>query len=335
MRRLECISTDTQNVMADPLDFRVSDLELRVIRNASESGFLIPYYLKYNDSYAFVYNFEGYANLVDSLKSIDMDKWRTCMLSLFDCIEIIENNGFLNSCNLCLESDYVYFNPADQKVKLIYLPVENNFFFTDINEFTNTLRLFIRTTGENTGLLDSNTKAVLADSNSDIMRLKKAVEDFRPFQNNIPAEPAKKNGILSSLGFKKSADTKKKPVKSSSPVIHVQGGATEILDEGIAGIALVYKGNDYPLRIEIKNGNCIIGKQKESVDQVIPFSKAVSRVHCKVMFDNGEAGITDLGSSNGTFVNGKRLEKDEIVSIKAGDKIKIANLDFEVEDIKL
>ena len=47
--------------------------------------------------------------------------------------------------------------------------------------------LFIRTTGENTGLLDSNTKAVLADSNSDIMRLKKAVEDFRPFQNNIPA----------------------------------------------------------------------------------------------------------------------------------------------------
>ena len=53
------------------------------------------------------------------------------------------------------------------------------------------------------------------------------------------------------------------------------------------------------------------------------------------MFDNGEAGITDLGSSNGTFVNGKRLEKDEIVSIKAGDKIKIANLDFEVEDIKL
>ena len=45
MRRLECISTDTQNVMADPLDFRVSDLELRVIRNASESGFLIPYYV--------------------------------------------------------------------------------------------------------------------------------------------------------------------------------------------------------------------------------------------------------------------------------------------------
>lgn len=333
MRKLECISFDTQNVLADPLDFEVSDLELRVIRNVSENGFLIPYYLKFNDSFAYLYSFEGSESFDNVLGTIDMDEWKACILKIFDCIEIIERNGFLNICNLCLEQEYVYYNAAEHKVNLLYLPVNDAFFFNDVKEFTNSLRLFIRYTGEETGLLDSSIKAVLADANSDIDRLKKAVRDFKPFQNNGGIDNPKKSGIFSGFGFKKSAPAKAKEPENSAPVIHVQGGATEILDGGSVGVALVYKGNDYPLRIEIKTRENIIGKQKESVDQVIPFSKAVSRIHCKAGFDNGEAYIEDLGSSNGTFVNGTRLEKNGVSVIKEGDIVKIANLEFEVEDI--
>ena len=72
MRKLECISFDTQNVLADPLDFEVSDLELRVIRNVSENGFLIPYYLKFNDSFAYLYSFEGSENFDNVLGTIDI-----------------------------------------------------------------------------------------------------------------------------------------------------------------------------------------------------------------------------------------------------------------------
>lgn len=335
MRKLECISFDTQNVLVDPLEFEVSDLELRVIRNVSENGFLIPYHVNYNDSFAYLYKFEDCISFVSAIEKIDMDEWRACILKLFDCIDVIEKNGFLNVCNLCLDPHFVFYNAADRKVWFLYLPVDGPFFFSDVKEFTNSLRLFIRRTGEETGLLDSVIKAVLADANSDIPKLKEAVEKFKPFQNNGGIDTPKKNGILSNFGFMKQSGSKKKETGDSTPVIHVQGGATEILDDGAIGIALVYKGDDYPLRMEIKTRESIIGKQKESVDQVIPFSKAVSRVHCKAGFDNGEAYITDLGSSNGTFVNGKRLEKDEIATIKEGDLVKIANLEFEVEDIKL
>jgi len=337
MRRLECISNDTQNILADPLDFDVSELELRVIRNTSDKGFLIPYPLRFNDSHAFLYTFEGCINMTTALNSIDMAEWKACITKLFDCIDIIGNNGFLNVCNLCIELDYIFINVSDHSVSFLYMPVTGSYFYPDIKEFTNALRLMIRRTGESIGLLDSETKAVLADANSDIAKLGNAIRKFKPFQNNggVNVEPPKKNGILSGFGFKKTSASKKKEKSDSAPVIHVQGGATEILDEGPAGIALVYKSKENPLRLEIRDRECVIGKQKESVDQVIPFSKAVSRIHCKAGFDNGEAYITDLGSSNGTFVNGRRLEKDEKAIIKGGDSVRIANLEFDVEDIKL
>lgn len=41
--------------------------------------------------------------------------------------------------------------------------------------------------------------------------------------------------------------------------------------------------------------------------------------------------IMDVGSTNGTKVNGQRLQANVPVSIKIGDKIKIATLEFTVE----
>ena len=49
----------------------------------------------------------------------------------------------------------------------------------------------------------------------------------------------------------------------------------------------------------------------------------------------GKAGdvwtITDSGSTNGTFVNGARLAPGAPVQLKAGDKVRIATLDFTVQ----
>lgn len=41
--------------------------------------------------------------------------------------------------------------------------------------------------------------------------------------------------------------------------------------------------------------------------------------------------LVDLGSTNGTFVNGQRLDPCRGVSLRKGDRIRIATLDFTVE----
>ena len=59
----------------------------------------------------------------------------------------------------------------------------------------------------------------------------------------------------------------------------------------------------------------------------IPLSN-VSREHCRIELDQGLVYLRDLGSTNGTYVNNRRV--DEIVTLVAGDVIQIASVQFTV-----
>jgi pSer/pThr/pTyr-binding forkhead associated (FHA) protein len=52
---------------------------------------------------------------------------------------------------------------------------------------------------------------------------------------------------------------------------------------------------------------------------------SVSRRHCQLNYDDGVLKIRDLGSRNGTYLNGKRINE---AVIQAGDSIKIGPLTF-------
>ncbi len=72
----------------------------------------------------------------------------------------------------------------------------------------------------------------------------------------------------------------------------------------------------------------LIGKNPNLVNGAVIHNPAISRVHCKVSYINGQYYITDMGSANGTFVNQIRLDKHERVELNNGDYIKLANSDF-------
>jgi pSer/pThr/pTyr-binding forkhead associated (FHA) protein len=65
--------------------------------------------------------------------------------------------------------------------------------------------------------------------------------------------------------------------------------------------------------------------------QLRPKSDAVADEHCELQIEPGEASVLDLGSPQGTFVNGKRVAGASI--LKAGDRLKVGPLEFEVEVI--
>jgi pSer/pThr/pTyr-binding forkhead associated (FHA) protein len=56
---------------------------------------------------------------------------------------------------------------------------------------------------------------------------------------------------------------------------------------------------------------------------------SVSRHHCLLRFRRDEASITDLGSSNGTFVNGQRVRSQ--TTLKSGDEIRVGTCPFVVD----
>lgn len=74
----------------------------------------------------------------------------------------------------------------------------------------------------------------------------------------------------------------------------------------------------------------IIGKQEGLCDYVLDKS-TVSRLH--VRFDETENGyqVTDLNSTNGTFVNGRPLDANGTASVQPGDEIGVADLKFQLK----
>jgi pSer/pThr/pTyr-binding forkhead associated (FHA) protein len=74
-----------------------------------------------------------------------------------------------------------------------------------------------------------------------------------------------------------------------------------------------YQGGEFPLR---PNREIIIGRSSD-LDMVL-VEDMVSRKHAKISTDDHTVSIQDLGSTNGTFVNG---EKIRAVRLKEGDRI--------------
>ena len=53
----------------------------------------------------------------------------------------------------------------------------------------------------------------------------------------------------------------------------------------------------------------------------------LSRVHCRLLATQTELTVEDLGSTNGTFVNGDRVSESPLQS---GDRLMIGRIEFEV-----
>ena len=76
-----------------------------------------------------------------------------------------------------------------------------------------------------------------------------------------------------------------------------------------------YQGGEFPLRMDRE---IVIGRSSD-LDMVL-VEDMVSRKHAKISTIGGQIVIQDLGSTNGTFVNGEKIKK---VRLKEGDRILI------------
>jgi pSer/pThr/pTyr-binding forkhead associated (FHA) protein len=90
---------------------------------------------------------------------------------------------------------------------------------------------------------------------------------------------------------------------------------------------ILFKNNGSQKVISLPSNVTIIGRRQDC-DLRIPLMP-VSRRHCQLILNNESLKIRDLGSRNGTFLNGKRIT-DEIIA-QAGDNITIGPLTFGIQ----
>lgn len=101
---------------------------------------------------------------------------------------------------------------------------------------------------------------------------------------------------------------------------------TELLESQPSVIAMLFKdmGNGRYKHFEITKKRTNIGRSTEN-DIVISDDATVGRQHAQISFRQGKFWIHDLASTNGTFVNGKKIDKHDLIE---GDEIQIGKNTF-------
>ena len=81
---------------------------------------------------------------------------------------------------------------------------------------------------------------------------------------------------------------------------------------------LVIQGVEPGLRIEV--GDAPVGLGRGPQNEVRLLDTEASRTHARIQFGDDHFTLTDLGSSNGTFVNGRAVRS---YSLQDGDQVQI------------
>jgi pSer/pThr/pTyr-binding forkhead associated (FHA) protein len=87
---------------------------------------------------------------------------------------------------------------------------------------------------------------------------------------------------------------------------------------------VLQKKNGTSRTIRLPSSVTVIGRRADC-DLYAPLM-SVSKRHCQLNCDQGVLRIRDLGSRNGTYLNGERINGE--AEIKAGDHVKIGSLTF-------
>jgi ABC transport system ATP-binding/permease protein len=84
---------------------------------------------------------------------------------------------------------------------------------------------------------------------------------------------------------------------------------------------------DAPFRFRILPGSIKTIGRSTGADFIVE-APLVSRIHCRVTAGASEIEVTDLESTNGTFVNGERVDRR---TLKVGDRLGVGRVELVVQ----
>ena len=123
---------------------------------------------------------------------------------------------------------------------------------------------------------------------------------------------------------------------SYQPPVDNGAGETTVLNDG-AGETTVLGGASNATLFRLKNNETIvvsgnefvIGKERSRANYCISDNSSISRAHAKLVRRGSDFFVVDMNSTNFTFVNGIKLAGGQEHPVRSGDKIKLADEEFE------
>jgi hypothetical protein len=215
--------------------------------------------------------------------------------SIFKVLLDLRHNGFLSASNLDVNPEAIFIDIPTLTAHMIHIPIHAHSGEQDVNAAENKLRQVLARIINGVPVLSG---AGLQPLCADLLNPQKSIAQIAEFLKVNADIPV--------------AETTQSSEKSET-------------------LRLVATGNISDREFAILKQEYIIGKKADSVDGLIDYSNAVSRTHCKVITSSDGSYVSDLGSSNGTYLDGERLLPNKSYKLQKGALLKIANCEFRVE----
>lgn len=262
------------------------------VLQSQKDGSLIPCMkVMYNGKIQLYYLTQGYKTFASIMNGLDTETFFRIAENILAAVIDVNSNGFLSCENIDISFDNVYVDLNTFRVRLIYIPVSQKI-FDDESSFESELRGNLRKIIDNSVNMQSPKAQKLASYLS--------------------------NGTVSLEELYKFIKTNKTGLST---------GEAPVAKKKVKLVAL-----DAPEKFElaVTKDEFLLGKKEGLVDGVIRYNAGISRKHCCLIRKGNSLYVQDLGSTNGTYINKKRLMPNEMQPLKNGDILALANSKFKV-----
>lgn len=298
-------------------DSMLSSIDLKLL-NGQDMQVLIPAIMsRYNGYMKLTYFSEKYVSLSACVDDLTQIQFAVVMSRVIGGILTVRDNGLLDEQKIDLSHEAIYIDPQNCNVRLIYLPITRKVSGRDGSEqFSQFCQSMFRLMGQNETLTPL-IRIVAGFANASLGRFDTLMASL---QSNYPYDgsPIVSRARIELFGNDE-VDSRLSPPSKPN---HTES----------AGFRLTGYANGVPIAIQISSGSIVVGKSRRA-DYVIQGIPTISNGHCELMVRDHKLMVRDMGSTNGTYINGRRLRKDKVAPLTDGDTLSLASIPLTVKEV--
>ena len=300
-----------------------------ICRDFKDKLSLVEYRHKYDGTHFCEYDTRGLVSLLDYFvrgKKASADDLLLLMHGVLLTLICGKKVGLFEN-SFVLTPEFVFARRSSLRPKLVYLPMETG--FSQAEGYKELIRFLTEVCDEST--LSEQLMSALVKIGYNLNEAALVVVD------------AANNKRISEkyLDKQKQIYEKKSPLFSSmygsAKIQEAESQVSDTSDESIELLETTCLYDEEPRlylldgksrhEIEINSDVFILGRKKDTVSYCFEGEKykGISRLHATIKFDGTSYFIEDIGSSGGTFVNGKRIIKGHLEPLTSGDEIRLYN----------
>lgn len=272
---------------------------LPIIEKGTTPGIIKGYLLKQNGKEKVIYNVNSFRNFYSDIRIMDEESFIRVLLSIPEVFHhIAVDTVFPLEC-ISLDFRHFFYDPAERKIMTLAIPATTGL---DPNKRR---------------ICENNIKYMMQRYISDSIfvnsqRCLAIYKDLADENNSL--EDLYRNILAGKYG---AGISKERDYSALRPVF-------KLVPSNVANPVFL-----------INKEKLIVGRStaSETEELLVLNVQGISREHSEIVFQNGQLFIKDLVSTNGTFVNDIKIFSDQYIPLKAGDRVRFSNVEYEVQFI--